>query len=162
MISFLFYVFHPPCSLLRSGALQIGDHILSINGTVTDRLTNFEASSLLENAGNVVNLELAFDAPPEGMEYQERVFKIIEMYICRPSCDTHVYLVSYIHMYSLIYTMYTVTFILVLYIHMYSLIYTMYTVTYILVSYIHMYSLIYTMYTVTYMCVYLSLVYTHV
>ena len=52
--------------LYRSGALQIGDRILSINGTVTDRLTHSEAVALLENAGNVVNLEIAFDALPEG------------------------------------------------------------------------------------------------
>lgn len=55
--------------LYRSGALQIGDRILSINGTVTDRLTHSEAVALLENAGNVVNLEIAFDALPEG-QYQ--------------------------------------------------------------------------------------------
>lgn len=46
--------------------MQIGDRILSINGTVTDRLTHSEALALLENAGNVVNLEIAFDALPEG------------------------------------------------------------------------------------------------
>ena len=54
-------------------------------------MTNFEASSLLENAGNVVNLELAFDAPPEGMEYQEWVLTIRDVY-SRPSCGIHVYL----------------------------------------------------------------------
>ena len=46
----------------RSGALQIGDHIRCINGTVTDHLTNAEASSLLDTAGTVVNLEIAYDA----------------------------------------------------------------------------------------------------
>ena len=49
--------------IYRSNALQIGDHIRSINGTVTDYLTNKEARSLLKTAGigNVVNLEIAYD-----------------------------------------------------------------------------------------------------
>ena len=54
----------PPPSR-RSGALQIDDHIRSINGTVTDYLTNDEASYLLESAETVVNLEIAFDALPD-------------------------------------------------------------------------------------------------
>ena len=45
----------------RSNALQIGDHVLSINGTPTAHLTNSEVKGLLENAGNVVNLEIAFE-----------------------------------------------------------------------------------------------------
>ena len=46
----------------RSGALQVGDRVLSINGTVTDRLTHSEVAALLDNSGNIVNLEIAFEA----------------------------------------------------------------------------------------------------
>jgi predicted metalloprotease with PDZ domain len=43
-----------------SNALQIGDRVLSINGTVTDKLTQSDISALLDNAGCTVNLEIAF------------------------------------------------------------------------------------------------------
>lgn len=46
--------------------MQIGDRVLSINGTVTARLTHNEVVSLLEHAGNTVNLEIAFDALPDS------------------------------------------------------------------------------------------------
>ena len=52
--------------ILRSGALQVGDRILSINGTATDHLTQAEVFALLQNAGNVVNLEIGFDGVPGG------------------------------------------------------------------------------------------------
>ena len=48
----------------RSGALQLGDRILSINGTATQTLTHNEVNALLENAGNVINLEIAFESLP--------------------------------------------------------------------------------------------------
>ena len=48
----------------RSLALQNGDKILSINGTSTEHLMHSEIAALLENAGNVVNLEIAYDASP--------------------------------------------------------------------------------------------------
>ena len=50
----------------RTEALQEGDQILAINGTPTDHLTHQEAASLLQNAGSVINLEIAFDGPSEG------------------------------------------------------------------------------------------------
>lgn len=48
-----------------SAFLQIGDHILAINGTATERLTNTEVNALLENAGSVINLEIGFETPPD-------------------------------------------------------------------------------------------------
>ena len=50
----------------RSGALEVGDHIRAINGTATDHLNQNEANSLLRNSGNVINLEIEFDAPQES------------------------------------------------------------------------------------------------
>ncbi len=50
-----------PC---RSEALQVGDYILSINGTPTEHLVHTEVNALLQNAGNVVNLEISFETPP--------------------------------------------------------------------------------------------------
>jgi len=47
-----------------SGALQVGDRILSINGTPTEHLINSEVKALLENSGNVINLEISFKASP--------------------------------------------------------------------------------------------------
>jgi C-terminal processing protease CtpA/Prc len=46
----------------KSLALQVGDRILSINGTPTEPLMQSEIASLLENAGTVVNLEIAYEA----------------------------------------------------------------------------------------------------
>ena len=48
----------------RSQALQTGDRILSINGTSTEHLMRSEIAALLDNAGNVVNLEIAYEASP--------------------------------------------------------------------------------------------------
>ena len=48
----------------RSLALQTGDRILSVNGTSTEHLMQSEITALLENAGNVVNLEISYEAPP--------------------------------------------------------------------------------------------------
>lgn len=50
----------------KTEALQEGDRILAINGTPTDHLTHQEAASLLQNAGAVINLEIAFDGPGNG------------------------------------------------------------------------------------------------
>jgi len=50
----------------RTEALQEGDQILAINGTPTDHLTHQEAASLLQTAGSVINLEIAFDGPSDG------------------------------------------------------------------------------------------------
>jgi len=44
--------------------LQVGDRILSINGTPTEHLINSEVKALLENSGNVINLEISFKASP--------------------------------------------------------------------------------------------------
>ena len=52
----------PSSPILRSLALQVGDRILSINGTPTEPLMQSEIASLLENAGTVVNLEIAYEA----------------------------------------------------------------------------------------------------
>jgi predicted metalloprotease with PDZ domain len=52
----------------KSQALQTGDRILSINGTSTEHLMRSEIAALLDNAGNVVNLEIAYEASP-GMSY---------------------------------------------------------------------------------------------
>ncbi len=48
----------------RSGALQPGDWILGINGVPTQNFMQTEVNTLLQNAGNVINLEIAFEAPP--------------------------------------------------------------------------------------------------
>ena len=53
----------PPCS---SGTLQRGDLVLSINGVSTDPLTHQEVTSLLQNARNFINLEIAYESPPGG------------------------------------------------------------------------------------------------
>ncbi len=88
---------------IRSGALQIGDHIRSINGTVTDHLTNAEATSLLKTAGNVVNLEIAFDAVPDGGcgHIYRRIFGCGHMYIISSGCG-HMYIISGGCVYALI------------------------------------------------------------
>ena len=65
---------HVHTHLLRSRALQVGDHILSINGTATERLTYSEVNALLENAGNVINLEIAFESPI-GSEVDNSIMK---------------------------------------------------------------------------------------
>ena len=52
--------------LYSSGTLQRGDLVLAINGVSTDPLTHQEVTSLLQNAGNYINLEIAYDTPPGG------------------------------------------------------------------------------------------------
>ena len=42
----------------------MGDFIRGINGTATDHLNQKEVNALLSNSGNVVNLEIEFNAPP--------------------------------------------------------------------------------------------------
>ena len=53
-----------PTSPPRSLAMQTGDYILSINGTSTEHLMHSEVTALLENSGNVVNLEISYEATP--------------------------------------------------------------------------------------------------
>ena len=65
--------FPPPPPLhanlsFRSGALRIGDHIRGINGTPTKHLNENEANALLQNSGNVINLEVEFDDPGSDVE----------------------------------------------------------------------------------------------
>lgn len=51
----------PPPSrphLARSGALHAGDHILSINGTSTEHCSLLEATKLLANVSEKVQLEI--------------------------------------------------------------------------------------------------------
>ncbi|CAI8031684.1 Glutamate receptor-interacting protein 2 [Geodia barretti] len=59
----------------KSQALQTGDRILSINGTSTEHLMRSEIAALLDNAGNVVNLEIAYEASPDEEEDESGVLK---------------------------------------------------------------------------------------
>lgn len=44
--------------------MQVGDFIRGINGTATDHLNQNEVNALLSNSGNVINLEIEFEALP--------------------------------------------------------------------------------------------------
>ncbi|KAL5516650.1 hypothetical protein EMCRGX_G002037 [Ephydatia muelleri] len=59
----------------NSGTLQRGDLVLAINGVSTDPLTHQEITSLLQNAGNYINLEIAYDMPPGGANPDENTVK---------------------------------------------------------------------------------------
>ncbi len=71
-------IFHVPggvyLSFHRSGAVQVGDFIRGINGTATDHLNQNEANALLSNSGNVINLEIEFEALP-GSDIDEGTMK---------------------------------------------------------------------------------------
>ncbi|XP_019855523.1 PREDICTED: glutamate receptor-interacting protein 2-like [Amphimedon queenslandica] len=69
-----------------SGALQLGDKVLSINGTVTERLTNSEVVALLENSGNIVNLEIAFETSSKGIQKIDDGMELKTAFITM-SCD---------------------------------------------------------------------------
>lgn len=65
----------------RSEAIQVGDIIRGINGTATDHLNQSEANALLSNSGNVINLEVEYEAPPgsdadDGNEKKTALIKL--------------------------------------------------------------------------------------
>lgn len=63
---------HASCHTPRSEALQVGDTILSINGTATEHLVHSEVEALLQNSGDVVNLEILYEPPPGDEEEDGR------------------------------------------------------------------------------------------
>lgn len=55
------------CFVYRSESLQVGDRILAVNGKNTDALTHDDVIQLVKNAEEIVNLEIEYDAPLDGM-----------------------------------------------------------------------------------------------
>ncbi len=90
----------------RSGALQPGDWILGINGVLTHNFMQAEVNTLLQNAGNVINLEIAFEAPPGKYYNSKRVFflhnflvkctEVVHRDACTMSTGSNIYCQYYI------------------------------------------------------------------
>jgi len=61
----------------------VGDFIRCINGTATEHLNQSEANALLSNSGNVINLEIEFEAPPGSDVDSGTVKKVAEVRVRR-------------------------------------------------------------------------------
>ena len=70
--------------MYRCGALLIGDYVRCINGTATDHLNQNEANSLLNNSGNVINLEIEFEGQgPSDLDGGSTVKKVAQIKLRR-------------------------------------------------------------------------------
>ena len=61
------YIYMILCFVYRSESLQVGHRILAVNGKSTDALTHDDVIQLVKNAEEMINLEIEYDAPLDGM-----------------------------------------------------------------------------------------------